>query len=463
MTNRVKLFYVESEFNGMCYLTAEQMKYFGLSRQTDYLTFIAGSVEVSLRVMITNIKTDIKELYFSKDVKNILHIPSESVLQIKKIDDDSFEFGPLIGVFISSRKIAALCEEKEDETYELMADTCKGMYGLCCFFSLGDIDWENKLVKAMLWENGGYSSHILPLPRVIYDRCFGNCGRNRGTEFRCRLGGDYHIVNSIPKLGKWETIRALSTNPELVEVIPETVLYHCCYDVEKALEKHKSVYLKPDLLYKGKGIYKISKGIDNPYKVETRTETDNIEIQLPDIKELDEILSLYSTHGGGYLIQKEINKASYRGNPFDFRLLYQKNWQGLWKPSGIAVRMGAPGSIITSPRSGGAVEELPKVLKEVFNEDVNTKNGLYEKIIDIGRKAAETIDREFGDCVELGLDMTIDVDKKIWIIEINGKPLKVSIKWLNNSEMLARCYRRPIEYAVYLTGFDSKDTELEGK
>lgn len=462
MTNRVKIFYVESEFNRVCYLTTGQLKHFGLSRQTEYITLVAGSIEVSLRVVITNKKTDVNELYLSKDVMSILYIPPESVFQMKKNDEDFFELGPLIGIFVNSKKIAAICEGKEDEIYEMLADTCKGLDGLCCFFSIGDIDWEKKLVKAMLWENGRYSSHILPLPMVIYDRCFGNYGRNKGMEFRGRLGSDYNIVNSVPKLGKWETIRALSKNPGLIEAIPETVLYHSYTDVEKALKKFKSVYLKPDMLYKGKGIFKVSRCSEKMYKVESRTETNNLEIQLPDLKRLDEILSVYSARGGGYLVQKEINKASYRGYPFDFRLLYQKNWQGLWKPSGIAVRMGAPGSIITSPRSGGAVEELPTVLKEVFNEDVNTKNGLYKNVIDIGREAAEAIDREFGDCVELGLDMTIDVDGKVWIIEINGKPLKVSIKWLNNPQMLSRCYKRPVEYAVYLTGFDSSDTELGG-
>ncbi|MDF2671737.1 MAG: hypothetical protein K0R09_2 [Clostridiales bacterium] len=462
MTNWVKIFYVESEFNRVCFLTIEQLRHYELSKQTEYLSFSAGSKEVSLRVVVTNKKTNVNELYFSEDVMNMLYIPPENVLQLKKIDDDYFELGPLIGIFVSSKKIAAMCEGKEDEVYEMLADTCKGLHGLCCFFSIGDIDWKNRLVKAMLWGNNRYSSHIMPLPMVIYDRCFGSYGRNKGMEFRKKLGSDYRVVNSVPKLGKWETIKALSKNPGLIEAIPETILYHSYTDVERALQKIKSVYVKPDMLYKGKGIYKVSRCNEKMYKVESRTETDNVKVHLPDLKGLDEMLSLYSARGGGYLIQNEINKASYRGYPFDFRLLYQKNWQGLWKPSGISVRMGAPGSIITSPRSGGAVEELSNVLKEVFNEDVDTKNGLYKKVIDIGREAAEAIDREFGDCVELGLDMTIDVEGKVWIIEINGKPLKVSIKWLNNPQMLARCYKRPVEYAVYLTGFESSDTELGG-
>ena len=133
---------------------------------------------------------------------------------------------------------------------------------------------------------------------------------------------------------------------------------------------------------------------------------------------------------------------------------------GSWQPSGVAVRIGAPGSIITSPRSGGAVVEFSKVLRDTFQEDVTTKNGLYENVLSVGREIVTTIEQEFGDCVELGLDMSIDINRKIWVIEVNGKPLKVSLKWLNNPALMALCYSRPIEYAVFLTGFKSANTEV---
>lgn len=460
--NDGKILDSKADSGRICYLTDRQLKSYGLSMYTEYITFIIGSIRETLRVAIINGDTEDDELYLSNDVKALLCIPPDTLFQIKKVNETTMELGPLVGVFVNSRKIAALCEGKSDKAYEIFTDAIKSMHGICCFFSVGDIDWEKKLVKAMLWENNRWISYILPLPRVIYDRCFGDYGRNRGMEFRKRLGCEYHVVNSIPKLGKWETIKALSKNPKLIDAIPETVLYHSYSDAENALKSLNGVYLKPDKLYKGKGIYKVSRESDASYKIESRTVDENKEILLPDLKGLDELLSIYSTRGGGYIIQKEITKAAYKGHPFDFRLLYQKNWQGLWKPSGISVRMGAPGSIITSPRSGGAVEEFPVVLKEVFDEDINTKNGIYENVINTGKEVAETIEREFGNCVELGLDMTIDIHGKVWIIEVNGKPMKVSIKWLNNPKMLLRCYKRPIEYAVYLTGFKALDTEAGG-
>jgi hypothetical protein len=52
--------------------------------------------------------------------------------------------------------------------------------------------------------------------------------------------------------------------------------------------------------------------------------------------------------------------------------------------------------------------------------------------------------------------MAIDNNKKLWLIEVNGKPLKVSLKRLGKPEVMAICNRRPIEYAVKLAGFVSE-------
>jgi hypothetical protein len=217
------------------------------------------------------------------------------------------------------------------------------------------------------------------------------------------------------------------------------------------------------MLYKGKGIFRISKAPENGYKIEYRGENENKVEYMADLTELESVLLKdFMKAGGNYLIQAAIDKASYKGYSFDFRFLYQKNWKGEWEPGGISVRMGAPGSIITSPRSGGAVEELPTVLKDEFGEEPGTKNGLYENIVIIGKQVVLCLEKEFGDCVELGLDMTIDTNLRIWVIEVNGKPLKVSLKWLDIPEMLIRCYRRPIEYCAYLTGFKSADTGWGG-
>jgi hypothetical protein len=460
--NPIKIIYNESCDTNTCFLSKEQEEAYELTPNTNYIKLKFGSLNSSVTKVIVNNNHDVDTLYLSKDLRFSAFIPPNTLMQLQKIDENCIEIGPIIGVFINSKKVAAMSEGKSDSVYEQISYAAKSLYGISCFFSSGDIDWEKRIVKAMVWNSSKWISRILPLPNVIYDRCFGSYGRIHAMEFRNKLGKEYKVINSIPKLAKLETINALRKNPALINSIPETSIYHSSKDIEEMLLIHPSVYLKPDALYKGKGIFRISKDNIRSYKVEHRLEEKNEIIYMPNLDTIDNLIGDYSVLGGGYLIQEEIKKASYHDYPFDFRLLYQKDWQGMWQPTGIAVRMGAPGSIITSPRSGGAVAEFSSVLKDTFQEDLNTDNGLYENVVRIGREVVKTIEKEFGDCVELGLDMTIDINRRIWIIEVNGKPLKVSLKWLNDQALMTRCYNRPLEYAVFLTGFVSANTELGG-
>jgi hypothetical protein len=456
----IKIIYKKFDYNS-CYLTDAQNELYCNGNKDEHINIKFGSLNMDLKKVIeVRDEIDSNALYLSEDLKCQIYIPDDILLQVRKTQDGYIEIGPLVGTFINSKKVAALSEGKTDNVYEQIILAINKLKGICCFFSIGDIDWEKKLVKGLIKDGRQWAAHILPLPTVIYDRCFGNYGRNHGTEFRKTLGEEYHVINSIPKLAKWETICALKKNPKLLNSIPKTIVYNSFKDIESALISGNSVYLKPDSLYKGKGVYRISKESNGSYKLEHRLDDANEVKFLPNLNNIDDIIGHYAVLGGGYLIQEEIKKANYKGYPFDFRLLFQKDWQGIWQPSGIAVRIGAKGSIITSPRSGGAVVEFSKVLMESFSEDITAEKGLYENVITVGREVVTTLEQQFGDCVELGLDMSIDINRKIWIIEVNGKPLKVSLKWLNNPALMARCYSRPIEYSVFLTGFKSADTEM---
>lgn len=463
MIPKVRITYLESDYIMTCYLTNEQLEYYDLNDNIEYVAVSIGSLDIYLNVIIVeNGSVPFNTLCLSEDVKDHMHVPEGTVLQIRKTGECRLCLGPFIGIFINQEKIDYLSSGNGVTAYTHFDSACKSLYGLCCLFSIENIDWDNMLINGVIKKNSKWIMTTLPLPLVIYDRNVENNCRVESRELRKKLGPKFHVLNTMPKLAKLETIRALKKSPELLSLIPKTIPYRSSENLKYALNNHSIIYLKPDSLSKGKGIFRISKISDYEYEAEYRTKEENHKVSLNSLDALDHLMEEYRGKGGSYLIQQEIQKACYKGNPFDFRLLYQKDWQGIWQPSGIAGRIGAPGSIITSPRSGGTVAELSTILKEVFNEDYSTKGGLYENIVYFGRKIALALEREFGDCVELGLDMAIDVNRKIWVIEVNGKPLKVSLKRLNNSEMVKRCNKRPIEYLARVTGFKSADTEAGG-
>lgn len=458
----IKVIYHESEDQETWYATPAQLGVFGLNNGDETVTLSMGSLDKILNITISHdMSLNDNELCLSADLKGKVFIPENVELQVRMVDR-RLDIGPLIGIFISPTKVLSLTFKNRDDAYERLVAASRALSGLCCFFSISDIDWESKLVKGVFLEKQEWVSSVCPLPRVIYDLCYGNESRQMGRQLRGMLGQGYHVVNAMTNLNKWDTYNILKKYPDLTPHLPDTILYRSSSDIETALQKHERAYFKPTGLSRGRGVFRLSRDPLDGYQVKYRNHPNNEVLYLTNLSDLDKLISKYGKIGKGYLIQEALQLSTFIGNPFDLRMLCQKDWRGTWQPSGIAVRIAASGSIITGPRSGGTVEEFPVVLKEVFNEDVTDETGLYQKFIKIGLAVAKAIDEQHGDCVELGLDMAIDKNRKIWIIEVNGKPLRVSLKKLNNPSIWARCHYRPIEYAVYLTGFVSTDLEQMG-
>ncbi len=464
MLSKVKITYIDSSDISCCYFTESQIKHLNLNINKNQIILSIGSLDINLNVVILDEHNNLNlnRLYLSKNVKNYIYLDEGTLLQLKQIDNNHLSIGPLIGVFINQEKFDYLLKGKGITAYTQFFKACESLYGLCCFFSIETIDWNNKLIKGLTKKNSQWIMNTFPLPKIIYDRNVENNCRAESILLRNKLGDRCHILNSMPKLAKLQTFDALRKNPKLNYILPETIPYKDVNDLKIALNKYHSIYLKPDALSKGKGIFRVKKISDTEYSVEYRTAEENHKFTLTNLSNLENVMAPFYEKGGGYLIQQEINKAPFDNSDFDLRVLFQKNWQGTWHISGISGRISAPDSVITSPRSGGRVENFEVILKRTFNETYDTPNGIYSNILYYGKEICSSIETEFGDCVELGLDIAIDTNKRIWIIEVNGKPLKVSLKRLNDPSLFSLCNKRPIEYAVYTSGFKSADTSLGG-
>lgn len=457
LINKLKIKYLNSNNVLTCYLTDNHISNLELNSESDYMIISAGSITLRLKkIIVKSNELNPKILYLSEDLKNLIYIPEGTVFQIKTLSSDRLELGPIIGIFIPEEDINNLIRGKIINSYIHFTFTCKSLNGLCCFFSTGNIDFINNTVKGIVRQNSKWILSTFPLPKVIYDQNHRINSRMYSIDLRKRLGKEYNILNTMARLKKWETIRTLGKFPKLAKFIPKTTLYKSILDLENSLRDNSSVYLKPNFLSKGKGIFRVTKISEIKYRVEYRTNEENHVATLNSLYDINKLLFQYFFIGKGYIIQQEIKKALFRGKAFDLRVLYQKDYQGEWQPSGISTRISALGSIITSPRSGGTVKDFSTILNEVFNETLSTEHGLYQDILLLGRKVCLAIESAFGNCVELGLDIAIDIHGHIWIIEVNGKPLKLSLKRLNDPELIYKINSRPIEYAAYLLGFESK-------
>lgn len=420
-----------------------------------YLRFGTAVISADSASLIS--KAPLGKLRIPKDMARQLQLPDTEHLGVT-VRNNNIIFGPLIGVFVSRWETENLsqgtCKNKYFYRY---IEACKELNAICCFFSIGEISWEQHLIKGWVLKKRDrqgekWVSRTFPIPSVIYDRCFGSLGKADGYELRSHLVNTpgVTVFNAMPKLKKWETYELLQRNPDIRKHLPKTVRYHSLWQLEQALNVFGPVYLKPDGLSKGTGIYKLSRSINGGFVLRHREPKRNAVVKFARLNTLDKLLEPYFERGGGYVIQEEIPLARYQGRKFDMRVLCQRNIEGKWIIGGIAVRVAAPKSIITSPRSGGSVVTWPQALQAVFNQREDQPHGISSKLNEIAFKVCHVIEHKYGCCGELGLDMSVDRDGNIWIIEVNAKPLKVSLKRLLDPELIQQVHANPIRFAYHI-------------
>lgn len=73
-----------------------------------------------------------------------------------------------------------------------------------------------------------------------------------------------------------------------------------------------------------------------------------------------------------------------------------------------------------------------------------------EKISQETIKIAKYIEKEFGPHGEIGMDMAVDRNGKIWFIEANAKPEKLPIPGLEDTEGVSPQFLATFQYATHL-------------
>jgi glutathione synthase/RimK-type ligase-like ATP-grasp enzyme len=360
--------------------------------------------------------------YISDKVLRSLLVP-EGIKTNLKFSNGKLHLGPMLGVFISQNKIEKLKNEGWDSVYWRFQNWASSQGGVVYFFTLEDIHWYEAKVKGYRWTpDRKWIEGYYPMPRIIYDRCFGAEGRAAAYKLREMVkNSNIRVFNNVVKIGKHETYKHLRQYKEFKGQIPAFYSFHPQH-LKKCLEQSGSLYLKPDKLYKGEGIVRITNQ-DEKYILEYRDPEHNNVFDFEDFDNMCNFLKTLFKEEQDYVIQNEINLAKFFGNRFDVRVMLQKIPKSTWEVTGINARLAPIGSVITSPRSGGKVLRIRDVLAKCFP---GRENEIIDQIIVFSKKVGHTMEEKFGNLVELGIDLGIDWTGKVWLIEVNGKPLKVS-------------------------------------
>jgi hypothetical protein len=146
-----------------------------------------------------------------------------------------------------------------------------------------------------------------------------------------------------------------------------------------------------------------------------------------------------------YIIQQAINLAAVSTCPFDFRVLVQKNYRGLWKISGMGIRVAADAESITThvPR-GGRIDSPQNVLKQAFphQKPPRLKRRVHRLCIAIAKK----LEQHQPLLGEMSIDVGLDRDGYPWVFEANAKPMKFDEPEIRKNQL-----KQVIRYAQFLT------------
>ena len=112
------------------------------------------------------------------------------------------------------------------------------------------------------------------------------------------------------------------------------------------------------------------------------------------------------------------------GQVFDFRLHVQKNGEGKWVITTMYPRVAPSGSIIPNINNGGFTNYLDPFLQLDFQEQAfDIKRLLGHFALSLAQHLDEIQMVKFGEVIdEIGIDVGLDENQKIWVYEVNWRP-----------------------------------------
>ncbi|MCF6094619.1 YheC/YheD family protein [Microaerobacter geothermalis] len=318
-------------------------------------------------------------------------------------------------------------------------------------FSPLDIDWPKEMVKGYYLSETGWKEKVFPLPRVVYDRCF------YPNQQVFKMYQPYvKRVKSHPSIkflgfglmGKWEVYEILKTSQELSSWLPPSALYTNEKEMLKWLNQYQSIILKPISGSHGRGIIRLTTHTNNQYSLIGRTEKNEFfHCVMSDWRKTVQWINRF-VNKRKYLVQPYLNLTNKDGNPFDVRILAQKNHKGEWTLTGMAVRCGQKGHLTSNLHGGGKAEEIEDFLNRNFPENIVKK--ILWSIQRMVELLPPYLESHHGRLIELGIDIGIEPNGQIWLLEVNSKPGRRVFQEIGNKEMQASSIRNPVKYARYL-------------
>lgn len=347
---------------------------------------------------------------------------------------------PNIGVLMSRKIFADVLRNRSPYESIRLYDQFARKEGIVpLFFTVEDLRLGQGNVNAyMLTPAGKLIRKVAPIPAVIHNRI-------KQSHFI----QDLEILRNLPhvtlfnpdnRLDKWQVYKTLSAHPKVRSYVPETRLLSIA-SFECMSKTFTALYIKPRNKSLGIGVRKAEIRPDFLLV----TSSDRKQKLILHERKTRWIASLYKE--GSLLVQQAINMKSIGNRPVDFRISVQKGRDGKWQVSGMVARIGPPGGVATNLAVGGVSQNFAQTLKEL---KIEQPEKIREKIAEVVLLAAERLSMRDPGLADLGFDVTLDQHGHPWILEVNGRDLRITFYQAKDLFAWQTTFARPMEYAAYL-------------
>ena len=345
--------------------------------------------------------------------------------------ENNLKIGPIVAV-LNSVPVMFL-KPQIISLYQTITMTARQSGMLFYVFTPDLVDFAKRTVNGFQYRSGFHSNRDwvlqeLPLPDIIFNQV-GSISKELLPVYRKLLEEylkEHAFVKLINPLALYDKLLIHNTlcDDQLVKhFLPETRHLNSTADLLALLEKYGAVYLKPTVSSLGRGIYKLSLHEDGAKCFILQSHQQGGEKIAEIIYGKDDLnaklQSIISQHA--YLVQQCIDLISYENRPVDFRLHLFKNALGCWDCLFIKARLGSVGGVVTGLSWGGFFLQGENMLEHVFsrNDAIQLLGELKTAAVTLAHALERLHGLEFG---ELGLDLGVSRNKKVWMIEVNPKP-----------------------------------------
>lgn len=393
--------------------------------------------------------------------KNSLSLSSKAAKALKMaghpvslhvfFQDGTMYIGPLLGIFTAGFTPSLVRPIGERTLFFSRLLSVKKTVGIHAFvFGEEHINWQEGTINGLFFNEEEWVSIEVPFPNVIYDR-LPNRRYERKTgliEIKNRLQKEYLIPWYNPGFfNKLDIYEKLADDPTARQYLPETYPFSSLSLIERMLSDYGHVYLKPVNGSSGAGIHQIIYDkTENHYYCRYQVSGQN---RLRKFATLEALFAnvFKKRRPNTMLAQQGIHLIRIDQKPVDFRVHTNKDHQGKWNITALAAKIASRGSATTHIRNGGSI----KTIQEIFpnkEEQAEIIDKLTEACLTLSKCLEKKVD---GIVAEIGFDLGLDRDGKVWLFEANSKPGRSIFKHprLRNFEILTR--KLSLAYSIYLT------------